>query len=226
MVPSAVVVTVPEDPEGRGRTIADVLREATARVDLEPLGIESLRPKRAMTRALILEVPGQGSAAKADVLAERLREAVCDRAKITRPVTKAEIRIVGLVESTTAAKVASAVAKVGGCGAEESQIGEIRKDRCGLFSTWARCPELVARKAAAEVTITMRWTRPRIELLRARPLQYHRWDSVRPGSGVLARVTEATCVIGAVNRAIRRGNVWHPRIARSARVRVGRQAKG
>lgn len=147
---AAVVLTVPEDPEGKGPTMADVLREATAKIDLEPLGIESLRPKRAMTGALILEVPGQDSAAKADELATKIREAVGDRAKITRPMAKAEIRIAGLVESATAAEVAEAVAKAGGCRAEDVQVGEIRKNRWGLLGTWARCPEAAANKAAAE----------------------------------------------------------------------------
>lgn len=70
------------------------MAEARRKIKLGDLGIAYLRPKVAVTRAMLLEVPGEGSAAKADLLAARLREALADTgARIARPVKCEELRI-------------------------------------------------------------------------------------------------------------------------------------
>ncbi|XP_039303923.1 uncharacterized protein LOC113003423 [Solenopsis invicta] len=82
--PTTAAVTVTcADP----RAYAQVLKTARERVDLSSLGIEDLRPRRAVTGALILEVRGAENGTKADALAEGIREALGERddVKVARP---------------------------------------------------------------------------------------------------------------------------------------------
>jgi hypothetical protein len=63
------------------------MKRARRSVDLQSLGIDALRPKRAVTGGLLLEVLGQESGPKADRLAERLREALGEAGvTVARPV--------------------------------------------------------------------------------------------------------------------------------------------
>ncbi|XP_053990547.1 atherin-like [Hylaeus volcanicus] len=68
---AAVTLTV---TEGSDTTYTDVWRRATAGVRLGDAGITAIRFRRGQTGALIIEVPGPESAARADKLAGMLRE--------------------------------------------------------------------------------------------------------------------------------------------------------
>lgn len=52
---------------------AEALNEAKRRISLEELGISGTRMRRAFTGGLIIEVPGEEAASKADILARHLR---------------------------------------------------------------------------------------------------------------------------------------------------------
>lgn len=54
-------------PAEGGITRADMMFEARRKVRLEELGILHVSPKIAATEAIILEVPGENSAARADL---------------------------------------------------------------------------------------------------------------------------------------------------------------
>jgi len=58
-------------------TLAQITR-AKNKVKLEDLGITHLRPKLAATGVMLLEVPGEDSADRADKLAQRLRDALSE----------------------------------------------------------------------------------------------------------------------------------------------------
>ncbi|XP_039303448.1 uncharacterized protein LOC120357344 [Solenopsis invicta] len=84
--PTTAAVTVTcADPAA----YAQVLKTARERVNLTSLGIEDLRPRRAVTGALILEVKGADNATKADALAEGIREALGDREDVRACTAKA-----------------------------------------------------------------------------------------------------------------------------------------
>ncbi|XP_025157023.1 uncharacterized protein LOC112589129 [Harpegnathos saltator] len=73
-----------------------------AEIDLLALGISGLRPKRAVTGALILEVPGEGGAERAQKLVPLMEAALAGSGvRVARPVRRAELRVTGLVEATT-----------------------------------------------------------------------------------------------------------------------------
>jgi len=80
------------------------MRAAREKIPLEQLGITELRPRRALTGALILEVVGDKEGVKANSLAERLSEALAGKEGVTinRPYKKADLRIRDLDESVSA----------------------------------------------------------------------------------------------------------------------------
>jgi len=84
---AAVQITCPEGDK------AETMRLARARIDLEQLDINEIRPRRARTGTLLLEIPGAEGAKKANLLADKMKEALSDRqgVLISRPQKTAEI---------------------------------------------------------------------------------------------------------------------------------------
>jgi hypothetical protein len=173
---AAVTITLLPTEEGDEKiSMAVVMKRAAGRVDLAALNIDYLRPKRSQTGGLILEIPGENSAPRADALASKLSEAMGDtKVRISRPTMWAEIRIHNLVESATVEQVAEAVAKAGGCQAGQIRVGELKQSSSGLLGAWLRVPQAAAHKVAALGKIIVGWTAARVELLQSRPLQCHR----------------------------------------------------
>lgn len=157
-------------PEGQ---YSEILRLARERVDIASLGIEALRPKRALTGALILEVPGPEGNAKADALADRIRNALGTRegVRVSRPKKLAEIRIKDLDDSVTKNEIVEIICKEGACAREEVVTGELNKAAGGLFAIWARCLLAAANKLVTLGHLRIGWSRVRVEALEARPLQ-------------------------------------------------------
>jgi len=100
---------------------AETMRLARERVNIKELGIPELKPRRARTGALLLEIPGADGGLKASALADKLRVALGDRegVRISRPVKTAEMRVKDVEDSISAAEVAKALAAQGGCDIEE-----------------------------------------------------------------------------------------------------------
>jgi hypothetical protein len=166
---AAVVLTAVDNSKV---SVSAALSKVRNNIDLRSLGIASLRPKRALTGAIIYEVPGEESQSKADALAEKLRrELSSDEVKVTRPVKTAELRISGLDDVTNSQGVAEAMSRVGGCATWEIQVGEIRRPRMGLGSVWVRCPAGAARKLTEAGRFQVGWVMARVEALRQRPAQ-------------------------------------------------------
>jgi hypothetical protein len=78
------------------------------------LGIAEMRPRRAVTGAIIFEIAGHDASSKASRLAEKMAGALRDfPAKITVPRKMAELRVTGLEDSITP-EVAAVIAAAGG----------------------------------------------------------------------------------------------------------------
>lgn len=86
----------------------------------------------------------------------------------------AEVRVRGLVESTTPEEVTATLAAAGGCPEEEIMIGQIRPAPSGLGTAWVRVPLSSARKLAEGRRILVGWMSVPVEVLAGRPLQCHR----------------------------------------------------
>jgi len=146
---------------------AETMRLARARVNIKDLGIPELRPRRARTGALLLEVPGADGGRRASVLAGKLREALGDREGITisQPVKTAEMRVKDIEDSISAIEIAEALAAQGGCATDDVRVGPIRIGANQLGTAWVRCPLVAANKIVKRGRLTLGWTRVRIELL-------------------------------------------------------------
>ncbi|KAF9803753.1 hypothetical protein SFRURICE_012052, partial [Spodoptera frugiperda] len=85
--------------------------------------------KATATGARLLEVPGATSGPSADALAERLRACLgADEVRVSRPTKCLDLRIMGLDDSVTEHEVVAAVARTGGCPADQVKAGTIRPD--------------------------------------------------------------------------------------------------
>lgn len=145
---TAVVLTV---PTGEKHTYAKVMPMARKKISLEEIEIPYLEMKRARTGNLILWVPGENSAAKANSLASRLVEVVQPYgAWVTRPAKRAVLRIEGLDEIVPTSNIAAvaAIAALGGCPDGEVKVGEIRRIPSGSGQIWAQCPIKAAIRVA------------------------------------------------------------------------------
>ncbi|XP_024879149.1 uncharacterized protein LOC112459339 [Temnothorax curvispinosus] len=102
-LPRSAAVTI----TSAGGNYEEIFKEARNKIKLADLGITTdLKPKRAQTGGLIIEIPGAGNSDKADILAERLIGVFADRPdiKIARPTKTAEIRVMDLDDSVSAEK--------------------------------------------------------------------------------------------------------------------------
>ncbi|XP_032689638.1 uncharacterized protein LOC116852965 [Odontomachus brunneus] len=155
---------------------SEVMRIARSKVPLSELGIKNLRCKRAITGALLLEVPGPEGDKLADTLAIKLRVALAgeEGVRVDRPSKKAEVRLHNLEDSVTVADIAAAVADASGGDPSDIRVGGIKRAPNGLGTAWVRCPVAVARKVAEAGRILVGWGMARVEVLAARPLQCFR----------------------------------------------------
>lgn len=168
---AAVIITLTAD----SLTCAGIMAEARQKVRLEDMGISHVRPKIAATGAIILKVPCEDSASKADQLAQKLRLALADKeVRISRPIKSAELRIVGVDESITRDDLAAAVAGAGDCPQDEIRVGEIRRGASGLGAAWVKCPAVAARRLVDMGRVMVGWVAARVEALAPRPLQCYR----------------------------------------------------
>ncbi|KMQ89976.1 gag-pol polyprotein [Lasius niger] len=125
---------------GENFSYADALRKARCSVSLDKLEITKTIIRKAANGSLLIEVLGPGSAEKAIKLRDELHEVLKDEAKVTRPVTKGEVRLIGLHDATSPDEVISAVADHGKCPQDDIKIGPIHPMRNGLFTVWVQCP--------------------------------------------------------------------------------------
>jgi len=150
---------------------AETMRLAREKVNLRGLGIEELRPRRARTGALLLEIPGANRAGKADALARELQGVLHDRdgVVVSRPIKTEEIRLKDVEDSISAVEVAEAVALIGECQTTEVRVGPIRRRTNELGTFWVRYPLLAANRLLRKSHIQLGWTRTRIEVHPERP---------------------------------------------------------
>lgn len=91
-------------------------------IDLKDLGIEELRPKRAVTGAIVLEVPGPNGAEKASALKQKMEEVLKDQegVRVARPVKMADLRVRDLLATVSVQKVRGRFRRWGGAPSKKS----------------------------------------------------------------------------------------------------------
>lgn len=163
---AAVTLTCPPDK------YSEVMEKARAEINLDEIGITALRPKRARTGALVLEVPGPEGVSRAKALKDKLQNAVGDMegVKVARPVKTMDIRVKDVTEPTKMEEVRRALVAAGECDDEDVKVGPARVATNGLYTVWARCPIAAANKVIARGRLQVGWWQVRVEALKTRPL--------------------------------------------------------
>lgn len=158
---------------GEEFSYADALKKARSKISLEDLRIERTKIRRAVNGGILIKVMDRDGQDKAGALAEQLRVVLHEETRVTRPIVKSEIRLVGLDDSVSVEEVTSAIARIGECSEINIKFGTLRPMRNGLFSIWAKC-----LSAAIEIAnygkIRLGWTYVRVDLLEARPTQCYK----------------------------------------------------
>lgn len=77
-----------------------------------------------------------------------MQEVLKDKALITRPNIRGEIKLTGLDESITVDEIQAAVAIEGACRKDEVKTGKIGRTRTGAGVIWVQCPKTAAVKLA------------------------------------------------------------------------------
>ncbi|KMQ91492.1 reverse transcriptase [Lasius niger] len=103
---------------------ADALRKARCSVSLDKLEITKTKIRKAANGSLLIEVLGPGGAGKAIKLRDELHKVLKDEAKVTRPVTKGEIRLIGLHDATSPDEIVGAIADYEDHGGSCFRCGE------------------------------------------------------------------------------------------------------
>lgn len=91
------------------------MKVARENVKLEDLGIQALKPRKAVSGAILLEIPGPNGGEKATALRDRMAEALKDMegVKVTRPIKMAELRVKDVLESTDIEEIKEAISTRG-----------------------------------------------------------------------------------------------------------------
>ncbi|XP_020295879.1 uncharacterized protein LOC109860885 [Pseudomyrmex gracilis] len=165
---AAITITA----NAQGADVPAAVAQMRRKIKLSDFGIFKVRPKRAVTGALIIEIPGEGNKTRAD----RLHEAMSALArelgvKITRPVKTCELRVKGLDDSITPEEIEEAVMTVGSCRPTDVKVGRARASPNGLSTSWIRCPIAVGRKVMDTRSLSVGWVRAPVEVLERQHLQ-------------------------------------------------------
>lgn len=147
------------------------MRKARDQISLAELGISDTRVRKSANGSLLVEIAGPNNAAKADILAERLRDVMRDEAFISRPMIRGELRLVGLDHSISIQEIQDIIREKGGCPDSEIKMGPIRPMRNGLGMIWVQCPLTAANRICALGRVKIGWSSVRVESLGVRPRQ-------------------------------------------------------
>ncbi|KAK9296731.1 hypothetical protein QLX08_009345 [Tetragonisca angustula] len=87
--PRRAVITMTVAP-GSQKTYAEIMTAAKSKISLQEVGISDLCVRRSITGGLILEIPAKDTSAKADNLADRLRQLFKNEGgiRLSRPMKK------------------------------------------------------------------------------------------------------------------------------------------
>jgi len=172
---AAVGLTIVPGGDATAATVTENFRRVQSEVpDVRArIGIKVIRPKRAATGDLLLEIPGAEALRKADELVALLREYIGEDegVRVTRPVRRVDLRISGLTDTATPADIAKAVSEFGaGFCADDIRVGNIWRAKDGLGTAWVQTPAVVGVPAAEAKKIHIGWPEARVTLLKGRPL--------------------------------------------------------
>lgn len=116
-------------------------------MNLEKLRVSALHPKRAITGALVLEIPGPDGIEKAKALKEKLQCALgnMEGMRVARPVKSVDLRVKDVIESITEDEIRQAIVDNQGQKRQKSRRYSARSVRLPLPPREKRTPSLYGR---------------------------------------------------------------------------------
>jgi len=133
---AAIVITCSEG------NYAEVMHRVRATIRPEDLGIKTIRPRKARTGALLLEIPGADCNSAADALAARMRQILAKKAgiSVSRPIKMAKLRLKDVEDSISTEKIINTITETEKCFRENIKVSPMRKAFNDIGTVWAKCP--------------------------------------------------------------------------------------
>nr|XP_012217358.1 PREDICTED: uncharacterized protein LOC105669144 [Linepithema humile] len=157
-------------------TYSEILRMARENISLSELNICDTKIKRSITGGILIEIPGEESDLKADMLLSRLRHLFKDTngVKIRKPIKNSQLKLMGLDDSVSTSEICSILADIGKCSTDSISCSPVRFVRGGLGVAYVRCPIAAAVGILEATRINIGWTTVRVEPMDPKPLQCFR----------------------------------------------------
>lgn len=170
---SAVVVTLTTDAIERGVTYESVLQKVRQEVapDASALGVGFVRCRPTRDGARKFEFPGANSGPSADTFAEKLRLAISDVAKVSRPTKCLTLEISDLDDTITKEEIIAKISVHGGCPADNIKAGNIRPGRLGMRTVRVRCPIAAAKAVVSAGKFLIGFSSASVKVLEEQPLR-------------------------------------------------------
>lgn len=151
-----------EDP-----TYADILQKARQNLALEELGIKDVRVRKVYTGGILLEIPGTREF-QSDIISTAPKEYITRGSSY---LPKGGIRLSGLDDSITVEEVRKKVCELGVCNPDLVRVSLIKWFPFGARTVWIQAPLRSAIKISKMEKINIGWSRARVALFQAKPLQ-------------------------------------------------------
>lgn len=124
------------------------------------MGITSPRIRETLNGGILIEIPGENGAERADNLAAQLRTATEGMATVQRPTARAEALIIGLDRSVRAENAIQELVRIGGCSVGEPRTGPMRpmKGNDLLSTMWVHAPTEAINRITEGSKIILGWS--------------------------------------------------------------------
>ncbi|XP_026666975.1 uncharacterized protein LOC113463940 [Ceratina calcarata] len=167
---SAVYIVQDKDCE---LSIPQILSEAKRNINLNDIGINSIKPRASLNGGMILEI-GKGLEDKTEILAEKMNELFSGKAvKITCPKRTREILLTNLDISVNEDEIKEELKKVlENC--QINEIGKVRQNAKGTGTVWLKCSEDTAHALIQRSTVMIGWSEARVLEIEKRPIQCYK----------------------------------------------------
>ncbi|XP_067204792.1 uncharacterized protein [Linepithema humile] len=149
---------------------------AREKISLTELNIRDTKIKRSITGGILIEIPGEESDLKADMLLSRLTYLFKDTkgVRIRKPTKNSQLKLLGLDDSISLPEICNILSDIGKCSKDSISCSPIRFLRGGLGVAYVRCPIAAAVGILEAARISIGWTTVRVEPVDPKPLQCFR----------------------------------------------------
>ncbi|XP_017889232.2 uncharacterized protein LOC108630443, partial [Ceratina calcarata] len=158
-------------------SLCEILTKAKENINLQELGIDSIKPRSAMNGGLLLEIPKKGNGELGPTLMNKISSLFSSGdVNISCPKKYKELLITNLDLASSHQEINNTLRTI--CGDNESFIlGPVRPNARGTATVWCKCNETAAFKLISKQSALIGWSTARFLPLENRPIQCFKcWD--------------------------------------------------